>query len=111
MSHYKFSLAWSRILPNGTVQSKNQAGIEYYRQLIDALIDSGIEPVVTLNYWDLPQALQNSGGWLDNHTVTLFNEFSRLCFEEYGNRVYIKSISYIIFVFVNSALKYFNRVN
>ncbi|XP_076107988.1 lactase/phlorizin hydrolase-like isoform X2 [Mytilus galloprovincialis] len=87
VSHYKFSLAWSRILPNGTVQSKNQAGIEYYRQLIDALIDSGIEPVVTLNYWDLPQALQNSGGWLDNHTVTLFNEFSQLCFEEYGNRV------------------------
>ncbi|VDI50812.1 lactase-phlorizin hydrolase, partial [Mytilus galloprovincialis] len=87
VSHYKFSLAWSRILPNGTVQSKNQAGIEYYRQLIDALIDSGIEPVVTLNYWDLPQALQNSDGWLDNHTVTLFNEFSRLCFEEYGNRV------------------------
>jgi 6-phospho-beta-glucosidase len=65
----------------------NTAGILYYNQLIDALIDARIEPVITLNYWDLPQEVINIGGWTNNITVNLFNDFAELCFQQFGDRV------------------------
>ncbi|VDI62105.1 lactase-phlorizin hydrolase, partial [Mytilus galloprovincialis] len=87
VSHYKFSLSWSRILPQGTTNITNAAGIMYYNQLIDALIDAGIEPVVTLYYWNLPQSLMDMDGWLNEDTATLFNDFADLCFSLFGDRV------------------------
>uniref|UniRef100_A0ACD5VKG1 Uncharacterized protein n=1 Tax=Avena sativa TaxID=4498 RepID=A0ACD5VKG1_AVESA len=87
MDAYRFSIAWARILPNGTGQV-NQAGIDHYNKLIDALLDKGIQPYVTLYHWDLPQNLQDQyGGWLDRKIVDDFVVFAETCFKAFGNRV------------------------
>lgn len=84
---YRFSIAWPRILPNGTGQVNN-AGIDFYNRLIDTLIANDIEPWVTLYHWDLPQALEDGyGGWLSRDTVTAFGEYARVCFQAFGDRV------------------------
>ncbi|XP_046546595.1 lactase-phlorizin hydrolase-like [Haliotis rubra] len=87
VSHYRFSIAWSRIFPDGTLRSKNQGGINYYHRLIDALLVAGIKPMVTLYHWDLPQALQNWGGWTNHSIINNFRDYADVCFEEYGSKV------------------------
>ncbi|BFZ09250.1 hypothetical protein BsWGS_12289 [Bradybaena similaris] len=84
---YRFSIAWTRILPNGTTANINQAGINYYNRLIDALLAKNITPMVTLYHWDLPQALQDYGGWKNESAVNIFGEYARICFKEFGDRV------------------------
>ncbi|XP_062210337.1 beta-glucosidase 6 isoform X2 [Phragmites australis] len=87
MDAYRFSIAWSRILPNGTGQV-NQAGIDHYNKLIDALLSKGIQPYVTLYHWDLPQALEDRyNGWLDRQIVNDFSAYAETCFKAFGERV------------------------
>ena len=83
---YRFSLSWSRILPapGGAV---NQAGLDFYSRLVDALLDHGIRPFATLYHWDLPQYLQDAGGWLDRDTTSRFAEYAGVVAEALGDRV------------------------
>lgn len=87
VNFYRFSLSWSRILPSGTADNINQAGITYYRNLITALKENGIEPFVTLYHWDLPQPLQDIGGWPNDQIVELFANYSRVAFSLFGDQV------------------------
>ncbi|KAL7983400.1 hypothetical protein Chor_000276 [Crotalus horridus] len=87
VSHYRFSLAWARLLPNGTAPA-NFAGLRYYARLLSGLRQRGIEPVVTLYHWDLPQALQDLyGGWENPVLIELFLDYAQFCFQHFGRQV------------------------
>ncbi|KAI3982871.1 hypothetical protein MKX01_010354 [Papaver californicum] len=87
MDAYRFSIAWSRIFPNGTGEI-NKAGIDHYNNLINALLAKGIEPYVTLYHWDLPQALEDRyNGWLDPQIINDFTVYAETCFKSFGDRV------------------------
>ncbi|KAK8936089.1 Beta-glucosidase 22 [Platanthera zijinensis] len=84
---YRFSLSWSRILPNGRGEV-NPKGIQYYNHVIDELVKNGIEPHVTLYHYDFPQVFQDEyGGWLSSKIIDDFRYFSDVCFKEFGDRV------------------------
>ena len=84
--NYRFSIAWSRIYPKGIGQV-NQAGIDYYHRVIDFCIELGIEPWITLYHWDLPQHLQNKGGWTNRDIVSWFALFVETCIKHFGAKV------------------------
>ena len=83
---YRFSIAWPRVQPDGK-SAVNQAGLDHYRRLVDALCARGIEPVVTLYHWDLPQALQDEGGWTSRATAKQFEDYARIVAGALGDRV------------------------
>jgi len=84
---YRFSIAWPRILPNGNGVI-NQAGIDFYNELIDELLANGIVPWVTLYHWDLPQVLHDKySGWLSRDIVDDFGYYAQVCFDAFGDRV------------------------
>ncbi|XP_051882723.1 klotho isoform X2 [Pristis pectinata] len=88
VTHYRFSIAWSRIFPDGLVSNRNEAGLSHYIHLIQRLRDIGVEPIVTLYHWDLPQALQDMyGGWINETLVDRFSEYAEFCFKAFGDRV------------------------
>ena len=70
------SIAWTRVIPEGT-GAVNQKGLDFYKRLIDGVLEAGITPWVTLHHWDLPQALQDRGGWADRSTVDAFVDIRR----------------------------------
>ncbi|TPX53656.1 hypothetical protein SeMB42_g00665 [Synchytrium endobioticum] len=85
MSAYRFSISWSRILPYA---APNEEGIQYYDSLINALSSNGIEPVVTLYHWDIPQHLQDAyGGWSSSRVVADYLAFAKLAFTRFADRV------------------------
>jgi len=83
---YRFSIAWTRIYPSGTGEL-NAKGIEFYNNLINELIDKGIEPLVTMYHFDLPYALQQKGGWSNRETIDAFENYAKTLFEHFGDRV------------------------
>lgn len=83
---YRFSIAWTRIIPDG-VGAINEKGVKFYSDLLDALAAKGIEPVVTMYHFDLPQALQDQGGWANPAAVDAFANFAKVLFETYGDKV------------------------
>jgi len=83
---YRLSLSWPRILPEGTGRP-NEAGLAFYDRLIDALLAAGVTPWVTLYHWDLPQALQLRGGWMNRDVVEWFGEYAALVAGRLGDRV------------------------
>ncbi|KAI5345925.1 hypothetical protein L3X38_013802 [Prunus dulcis] len=86
---YRFSISWSRLLPNGKLSGGvNKEGIKYYNNLINELLRNGITPFVTLFHWDLPQTLEDEyGGFLSPHIVNHFQDYTELCYKEFGDRV------------------------
>ena len=83
---YRFSLAWPRILPEGRGRVETR-GLDYYERLVDALLDAGIEPVATLYHWDLPQPLEDAGGWPARETAEAFVEYAGVAHRRLGDRV------------------------
>lgn len=83
---FRFSLAWSRILPNGT-GTPNQKGIDFYHRVIDKCLEKNIQPWVTLYHWDIPQILEEKGGWTNRDVINWFNEYVDLCTRTYGDKV------------------------
>lgn len=86
LQSYRFSIAWPRIFPEGKGKM-NQKGIDFYDRLINELLENGIDPAVTLYHWDLPQALQDSGGWSNHDTADYFAEYAERIFKVLGDRV------------------------
>jgi beta-glucosidase len=85
---YRFSLAWPRIQPTGS-GAFNPSGLDFYSRLVDELGDAGINPVVTLYHWDLPQALEDAGGWPSRDTAYRFADYAAKAAEVLGDRVKI----------------------
>jgi beta-glucosidase len=83
---YRFSVAWPRVLPAGRGRI-NQPGMDFYSQLVDRLLEEGIEPTVTLYHWDLPQSLQDEGGWPARMVVDAFVEYTQAVSRALGDRV------------------------
>ncbi len=83
---YRFSVAWPRIQPEGT-GSANQKGLDYYRRLVDGLRERGIEPMLTLYHWDLPQALEDRGGWTSRETSSRFGDYAGIVHEALSDSV------------------------
>jgi len=83
---YRFSIAWSRVLPNGT-GTINKAGLDFYDRLVDELLRNKIEPYVCLYHYDLPQALQDKGGWPNRDTAYAFADYARIVTEHLSDRV------------------------
>lgn len=83
---YRFSISWPRILPQGRGQV-NQAGLDFYSRLVDGLLKAGITPFLTLYHWDLPQALQDEGGWAVRSTAEAFVEYADALSRHLGDRV------------------------
>ncbi|KAL1320233.1 hypothetical protein AAHE18_14G041600 [Arachis hypogaea] len=85
---YRFSLSWARILPKGKFGKVNKAGIDYYNRLIDALLQRGIEPFVTITHYDIPQELEDRyKGWLSPKIQEDFKYYADICFKNFGDRV------------------------
>lgn len=83
---FRFSMAWTRLLPEGTGKP-NQAGIDFYNRVIDKCLELGLEPWPTLYHWDLPQALEDRGGWTNRDVVDWFSEYTHLAARSFGDRV------------------------
>jgi beta-glucosidase len=86
LNAYRFSLSWSRVLPAGT-GAVNPRGLAFYDRLIDTLLESDIQPVVTLYHWDLPAALDNRGGWLNPDVASWFADYATTVFAAFDDRV------------------------
>ena len=86
LSAYRFSFAWTRLIPDGK-GAINDNGIAFYDRLIDDLLSAGIEPYATLYHWDLPQALQDRGGWYNRETAEHFAAYAAVATRAFGDRV------------------------
>lgn len=86
LSHFRFSISWTRIIPDGTGEV-NRLGLDFYNRLIDCCLKYGLEPWVTLYHWDLPLALEKQGGWTNRKIVEAFIRFVDVCSKSFGDRV------------------------
>ncbi len=83
---YRFSVAWSRVMPFGR-GAVNEKGLDFYSQLVDRLLDRGVQPAVTLYHWDLPQSLQDLGGWANRDIADWFADYAEVVYRKLGDRV------------------------
>ncbi|MCU4176708.1 glycoside hydrolase family 1 protein [Carboxylicivirga sp. N1Y90] len=83
---FRFSLSWSRIIPNGTGEI-NKKGIEFYHNVIDCCLENELIPYVTLYHWDLPQSVEDKGGWINRESITWFTNYVEVCINNFGSKV------------------------
>ncbi|WP_456276210.1 GH1 family beta-glucosidase [Bacillus sp. AK128] len=83
---YRFSVAWSRIFPEGT-GTPNPKGLDFYKRLINSLLEHDIEPLLTMYHWDLPQLLQDKGGWMNRDMTDYFTDYATYLYQELGDTV------------------------
>lgn len=83
---YRFSIAWPRVVPDGG-GAINQQGLDFYRRLVDSMLERGLRPLATLYHWDLPQPLEEAGGWANRDTAWRFAEYADIVFAELGDQV------------------------
>ena len=86
LTAYRFSLAWPRIVPGGKGEA-NEKGLAFYDRLVDGLLERGITPYATLYHWDLPQVLEDKGGWRNRDTAYRFAEYAAITQHRLGDRV------------------------
>jgi 6-phospho-beta-glucosidase len=86
LESYRFSISWPRIIPNGNGEI-NEKGIDFYNNIINECLKYGIVPFVTLYHWDMPQVLEEQGGWTNKTTIDAFLKYATTCFERFGDRV------------------------
>lgn len=86
LNAYRFSIAWSRVIPSG-VGAVSEKGIDFYDRLVDALLEANLEPYATLYHWDLPQALQDRGGWGSRDSIGQFADYAALMGKRLGDRI------------------------
>ena len=84
---YRFSIAWPRLFPDGLTARPNRAGFDFYERLVDGMLERGLQPWATLYHWDLPQALQDRGGWVNRETVDHFVAYAEAAARVLGDRV------------------------
>ena len=87
MNFYRFSVAWSRVMPDGDISNVNADGIQYYNTLINKLISNNIQPMITMYHFDLPQSIQQIGGFTNPLFVRYFKEYATLLYLNFGDRV------------------------
>jgi beta-glucosidase/6-phospho-beta-glucosidase/beta-galactosidase len=87
LDFYRFSISWPRILPSGFPDKINQAGVDYYNNLINEMLHKNITPFATIYHWDLPYNLQKMGGWSNPLIVNWFVDYARVLFSIFGDRV------------------------
>jgi beta-glucosidase len=86
LNAYRFGIAWHRILPEGTGRV-NAKGLDFYRGLVDGLLENNIQPLITLFHWDIPAALEDRGGWLNPDIANWFAEYAQVCYRALDDRV------------------------
>ncbi|WP_010182549.1 GH1 family beta-glucosidase [Aquimarina agarilytica] len=86
IKNYRFSLSWSRLIPEGTGK-KSSHGVTFYNKVINYCLECGITPWVTLYHWDLPQKLEDKGGWTNRNIIHWFEEYAKFCALQFGDRV------------------------
>ncbi len=86
LNAYRFSIAWGRIFPQGTGRV-NETGLAFYERLVDTLLEAGIEPLATLYHWDLPEALDDRGGWLNPEIADWFADYAEVMFRRLDGRI------------------------
>jgi beta-glucosidase len=82
---YRFSIGWPRVQPDGK-GVLNQRGVDFYKRVLDGLAERGVEPIVTLYHWDLPQALEDAGGWLSRDTALRFADYAAKMVDTFGGQ-------------------------
>ena len=86
LKHYRFSISWPRVMPNGTGEV-NEQGLQFYKNLVNELVEAGIEPMVTLYHWNLPMALYEQGGWKNAQSPEWFEEYTKVVVEALSDKV------------------------